>query len=404
MLGLSAGHSVQHFYDTGLLLLLPHIKAAMGLSDPAMGAIVSVRAAANGLTNIPAGIMADVFRRRVGLMLAASMSCLTLGYLFIGLAPRYWLVLLAITVAGVGTSLWHPPAFSTLSARYPDRRGLAMALNFSGGAAGDAIAPLTIGLLLGGVSFWGLNWGGFGWRTVALLHVGPSAVTGLALFTFLKSGGAAAPRQVDLRQYASSALSLLKSAPVMGMMVLFALRGMVQQSFNVYLVLYLEEQLGYSDLVAGLHISLLMLLGVLASPVMGRISDRTGRRRVIFTAMLMASALMFCFVFAKLGAPLVILLALLGTVVFPVGSIMSAAALDAAPERVQGSAIAVLFSGGMLIGGIAPYLAGFINQSSGFQGVAVFAGSTAACAALLALIVPFSTRRDSSRPRSEGRR
>ena len=396
MFGLSAGHSIQHFYDAGLLLLLPHIKTSMGLSDPAMGAIVSVRAAANGITNVPAGILADMFRQRVALMLTASMSCLTLGYLFIGLAPRYWLVLLAISVAGVGTSMWHPPAFSTLSARYPERRGLAMAVNFSGGAVGDAVAPLVIGLLLGGISFWGLNWGGFGWRTVALLHVGPSAATGLALLAFLRSGAVAAPSQASFGQYVASALSLLKNTSVLGMMLLFALRGITQQSFNVFLVLYLEDRLGYSDLVTGLHISLLTLLGVLASPVMGRISDRSGRRPVIFVATLMVGTLIFCFPLAGSGIPLVLLLALLGAVAFPVGSIISAAALDAAPVGIQGSTIAILFTGGMVIGGVAPFLAGFINQSVGFEGVVWFAGSASTLGALLTLVLPFGRRTEMS--------
>ena len=392
MFGLSAGHSIQHFYQIGLLLLLPHIKEAMSLSDPAMGAIVTVRSAASGVVNVPAGIMADMFRSRVALMLTASMLCLTLGYLFVGLAPNYWMILAAITVAGAGTSMWHAPSFSTLSARYPDRRGLAMALHRSGGSIGDTIAPAVVGILLGGISFWGLNWGGFGWRTVALLHVGPSAVTGLGVLAFFKSGAVAAPRQASFGQYVSSVLPLLRSASVMGMVFLSAMRGMAHQSFNIYLVLYLEDELGYSDFVTGLHISLLTLLGVLACPVMGVVSDRVGRRRVIFVAMVMIAGLIYSFVFAKSGIPVVVLLGLLGAVIFSVSSVISAATLDAVPEGVEGSTVAILFSGGAIIGGVAPILAGMINQSAGFQGVVWFAGSVAAFGAFLALIIPIGRR------------
>jgi len=397
MFGLSAGHSIQHFYQIGLLLLLPHIKEAMSLSDPAMGAIVTVRSAASGVVNVPAGIMTDMFRRRVALMLTGSMLCLTLGYLFVGLAPHYWMILLAITVAGAGTSMWHAPSFSTLSARYPERRGLAMALHRSGGSIGDTVAPAVVGILLGGVSFWGLNWGGFDWRTVALLHVGPSALTGLGVITLFKSGAVAAPRQVSFGQYVSSVLPLLRSASVMGMVFLSAMRGMAHQSFNIYLVLYLENApedggLGYSDFIAGLHVSLLTLLGVLACPVMGMVSDRAGRRRVIFVAMVMISALIYSFTFASSGIPLVILLALLGAVIFSVSSVISAATLDAVPAGVEGSTVAILFSGGAIIGGIAPILAGLINQSAGFQGVVWFAGSIAAFGAVLALVIPIGRR------------
>jgi len=392
MLGLSAGHSIQHFYQQGLLLLLPHIKEAMFLSDPAMGAIMTLRSAGSGVMNVPAGIMADMFRRRVALLLTASMMCLALGYLFVGLAPSYWLVLLAITVAGAGTSLWHAPSFSTLSARYPDRRGLAFALHRSGGSIGDTVAPVVIGILLGGVSFWGLKWGGFDWRTVALLHAGPSALTGLLVIATFKSGAVAAPVRVSLRHYVASALPLLRSAPVMAMVLISAMRGMAHQSFNVFLVLHLKEQLGYSDLTIGYHISLLTLLGVLGSPVMGLISDRAGRRRVIVLALILVSTLIYCTTFAKAGIPLIIMLALLGSVIFSVSSVISAAALDATPVGVEGSAVAVLFSGGAVIGAAAPWIAGFINQSAGFQGVIWFAGSIAAVGACLALVAPIRDR------------
>ena len=364
----------------------------MALSDPAMGAIVAVRSASSGVMNVPAGIMADMFRSRVALMLTASMVCLALGYLFIGIAPRYWVVLLAITVAGAGTSLWHAPSFSTLSARYPDRRGLAFALHRSGGSIGDTVAPAIVGILLGGISFWGLNWGGFDWQTVAILHVGPAALTGLAVLTLFKSGGVAAPRQASFGQYVSSVLPLLKSASVMGMVLLSAMRGMAHQSFNIYLVLYLEDHLGYSDFVAGLHISLLTLLGVLASPVMGVVSDRTGRRKVIFVSMVMITLLIYSFTFASSGIPLVILLGLLGAVIFSVSSVISAATLDVVPEGVEGSAVAILFSGGAVIGAVGPILAGIINQAAGFQGVVWFAGSIAAFGAILALIIPIGRR------------
>jgi len=141
---------------------------------------------------------------------------------------------------------------------------------------------------------------------------------------------------------------------------------------------------------------------VLSCPFMGAISDRVGRRRVIVVAMVMVSALIFCFVFAKSGIPLVILLGLLGAVIFSVSSVISAAALDAVPRGVEGSAVALLFSGGAVIGGIAPYLAGFINESAGFQGVVWFAGSIAAVGAVLALILPIGKRVVSGKAASSG--
>ena len=126
LIGLSAGHAVKHFYQQGIIVLLPHLKEGLGLSDVAVGGIEGARSAAMGAMNVPAGILTDMYRRQVGLMLTASMMCLTVGYMAIGLAPNYLLILVAVTVAGAGTSLWHAPAFSTSGGQIPAPQGFCI--------------------------------------------------------------------------------------------------------------------------------------------------------------------------------------------------------------------------------------------------------------------------------------
>ena len=209
MVGLSAGHGVKHFYQQTLLLLLPHIKETLLLSDVAAGGIIGARAAAMGAMNIPAGVLTDMFRSRIAIMLAGSMTCLAIGYAAIGLASNYWLILFAVAIAGAGTSMWHAPAFTELAVRYPERRAFAIAAHRSGGSVGDSSAPFLIGVLLGGISLAGLEWGGLGWRTVALLHVGPAVVTGVVILLRFKSAGAGAQARVRLRDYLGSARPLV---------------------------------------------------------------------------------------------------------------------------------------------------------------------------------------------------
>ena len=213
MVGLSAGHGVKHFYQQTLLLLLPHIKETLLLSDVAAGGIIGARAAAMGAMNIPAGVLTDMFRSRIAIMLAGSMTCLAIGYAAIGLASNYWLILLAVAIAGAGTSMWHAPAFTELAVRYPERRAFAIAAHRSGGSVGDSSAPFLIGVLLGGVSLAGLEWGGLGWRTVALLHVGPAVVTGVVILLRFKSAGAGAQARVRLRDYLGSARPCSATGP-----------------------------------------------------------------------------------------------------------------------------------------------------------------------------------------------
>ncbi|MCI0852524.1 MAG: MFS transporter, partial [Chloroflexi bacterium] len=126
MYGLSAGHGVKHFGQGALLIMIPSIKATFGLSDIAIGGIWSAQSISSGVANIPAGILTDMFRKKVAWILFASMMMVGAGYILISISPFYWVLLVGVVIIGFGTSMWHAPAFGTLAARYPRRRGFAM--------------------------------------------------------------------------------------------------------------------------------------------------------------------------------------------------------------------------------------------------------------------------------------
>ena len=115
MIGLAAGHGVKHFYSQAFLLLIPSVKTYLGLSDVEVGLIGTTRTISGAAVNIPAGILADMWRSKVALMLTASLASLALGYFVIGAAPSYWLLLLGVAITGAGASMWHAPAFGTLA-------------------------------------------------------------------------------------------------------------------------------------------------------------------------------------------------------------------------------------------------------------------------------------------------
>ena len=70
----------------------------------------------------------------------------------------------------IGASLWHAPAFSILSNRYPDRKAYALGVHISGASAGNSLGPLLGGLLLGGISLGAFNWGGLGWKSICFIR------------------------------------------------------------------------------------------------------------------------------------------------------------------------------------------------------------------------------------------
>jgi FSR family fosmidomycin resistance protein-like MFS transporter len=392
MYGLSAGHGIKHFGQGALLVMIPSIRATLGLSDVAIGGISSAQSISSGVANIPAGILTDMFRKKIAWILFASMMMVGTGYILISISPVYWALLIGVSIVGFGTSMWHAPAFGTLAARYPDRRGFAMAAHLTGAQIGNTTSPLIIGFLLAGtVGSW-VVFGGIEWRWIAAFISVPMVLTALIVIAKFKTAGVESTGKVTLAEYFGSAKKLLTNPGVLGMALLGALRGAIHNSFQVFLVIYMREELDYSDTYVGVHVALITMAGILSTPIMGNLSDRVGRRPVISFAMTAMTVLIFLFLQFDSGLAMTALIAVLGLFFFSVMPIINAAAMDMIDKGSEGSGTALMFSGGSIIGALTPIAAGFINQENGFHGVIIFAGIIAAIGATLSLILPMKAK------------
>ncbi len=396
MYGLSAGHGIKHFGQGALLIMIPSIRATLGLSDVAIGGISSAQSISSGIANIPAGILTDMFRKKVAWILFASMIMVGSGYLLISISPVYWVLLVGVVIVGFGTSMWHAPAFGTLAARYPRRRGFAMAAHLTGAQVGNTTSPLIVGFLLAGTIGSWVVFGGIEWRWLAAFISVPMILTALVVVSRFKTAGAESTGSITLGAYFASAKRLLSNRGVLGMALLGAMRGAVHNSFQVFLVIYMREELGYSNTYVGLHIALITMAGIISTPIMGNLSDRVGRRPVISFAMTAMTVLLFLFLQFDSGIPMMILIAVLGLFFFSVMPIINAAAMDMIDKGSEGSGTALMFAGGSILGSLTPIVAGIINQSNGFQGVVIFAGAMATIGAVLSLILPMAKRESAS--------
>ena len=122
--GLSGSHGLFHTFDQSLVVLLPEIKEAFNLSEIGVGAIAATERAADGLVSAPAGMATDIHRRQWGLILAACMALFGVGWLIIGTAPFFPVLLIGIAVVAVTSSVWHLPATASLSETFPHRLSL----------------------------------------------------------------------------------------------------------------------------------------------------------------------------------------------------------------------------------------------------------------------------------------
>ena len=387
--GLSAGHGVKHFGQGALLVMIPSIKSTLGLSDVGVGGISTVQSISSGIANIPAGILTDMFRKKIAWILFISMIMVGLGYFIIGVSPLYWALLFGVAIIGFGTSLWHAPAFGTLAARYPERRGFAMSAHLTGAQIGNTASPIIIGFLLAGTIGSYVFFSGISWRIIAVCLSIPMITTGLLVIFKFKSAGSESEGNIAIRDYFRSAKTLLNNYSVLGMALLGAMRGAVHTSFQVFLVIYMREVLEYSNTLVGVHVALITMAGIISTPIMGNFSDKLGRRPVISFAMILMTILIF--LFFDSGIMMTFLVGCLGLFFFSVMPIINAAAMDMVDKGSEGSGTALMFTGGSVIGSITPIFAGIINESSGFHGVVIFSGIIALIGATLSLVLPMKS-------------
>ena len=387
MIGISAGHGIKHFGQGALLVMMPFIRSTFAISDVAYGTLFAISSISSGIANVPAGMLADMYRKRVAWLLTISMLMVGAGYFLIGISPWVWLIALSIAVVGFGTSMWHAPAFGTLAARYPKRRGVAMSAHLTGAQIGNTASPAIIGFLLGG-AIGSFEFSGFDWRWVSVGVSVPMFLTALAVLWRFKTAGAEAEHNLDLTEYLASARRLVTNFRVLGLVSLGAFRSAVHTSFQAFMVVYMKETLEMSAFTIGWHVSLLTFAGIVSTPVMGWLSDRVGRKPVIFVAMGLMAALIFLLLPISDGIGFTIVLASLGLFFFSVMPIITAATMDQVERGSEGSATALIFTGGSVVGSLSPILAGKIFETNNFEGIVIYCGLIAAVGAVLALILP----------------
>ncbi len=387
MVGISAGHGIKHFGQGALLVMMPFIRSTFAIGDVAYGTLFAISSISSGIANVPAGMLADMYRKRVAWLLTISMLMVGAGYFLIGISPWVWLIALAIAVVGFGTSMWHAPAFGTLAARYPKRRGVAMSAHLTGAQIGNTASPAIIGFLLGG-AIGSFEFSGFDWRWVSVGVSVPMFLTAFAVLWRFKTAGAEAEHNLDLTEYLASARRLLTNFRVLGLVSLGAFRSAVHTSFQAFIVVYMKESLEMSAFTIGWHVSLLTFAGIVSTPVMGWLSDRIGRKPVIFVAMASMAALVFLLLPISDGIGFTIVLGSLGLFFFSVMPIITAATMDQVERGSEGSATALIFTGGSVVGSLSPILAGKIFETNDFEGIVIYCGVIAAVGAVLALILP----------------
>jgi MFS family permease len=304
------------------------------------------------------------------------------------LTHNFWMLLVCVTLVGIGNNLWHPAAIPTLAHRYPKRKGLVLSFHGMGGNLGEALAPLVVGALLA--------W--FSWRTVVVINVVPGFV--MAAMILLMLGALTMVRTAEdgsintatgswnAKKYLHDFASLLRNRGLMLVSFSSACRTMTQVGLLTFLPVYLAYELNYSPFVVGICLTVLQVAGFIAAPIAGHLSDKMGRKRVVISSMLLTGVTIMGMALAGKSLMFVLFIALVGFFLYAMRPVLQAWAVESTPQHLAGTGVGLQFGIQGLGASIAPALFGMIADAYDIYTGFFFLAGTIIFANVLVFFMP----------------
>jgi MFS family permease len=361
---ITGGHFFIHWFQQLFPVVIPSIKAGLGLDDVQVGALNSARQFAQGSCDFPVGMLSDALVRHRGLILASALVSMGAGYFLMGSAPVLFWALVGAGLVGLGTSLWHPTAAASLSNKFPERRATALSVHGIGATVSDTLTPLGVGFLLVMLP----------WQTVLRLQLVPGLILGYivwrALVVFFADAPARRWRAAEFRDV----YALGKNPAFLGVCAATALLQMGRLSVITFLPIYIQEHLGYSPFGVGVYIALLHAMGSVSQPVLGHLSDRYGRKAVLMPSFIAMGILCLLLAVAAPGLQLGLVVSAIGLFFYTLINITNAATLDVAGDHIQGSSFGLTSLVNQVVVFPTPLIAGYLVERQGILSAFWLAG------------------------------
>lgn len=362
---ITSAHLANDFYMMILPPLLPLLMPLLKLSYFLAGTLISLMLGASFVASPLVGYLADARRCRRSI-LSLGFLMYGLGLLLLGLINTTLELALICILLGVAQAAYHPQAVTLISASSRGSKGKALGIHGVGGSLGHFIAPLAVGYLFSvadlrnGLAFLGLL----------------SILIGAALRLALK----------EPRVFKAGKLAKTFTLNLILLTAVSSLRDVVYRSFTSFLPSFFVAQ-GRTLLAAGALTSLMLVVGIVAQPLGGWLSDKFGRK-VTFNASLAVLTLSLLGFSAFEGAWRLAFLPLIGLGVFFTFPVALIYASELAGGGGAGASVGFMFGTSQLIASTGPALMGWTIDAYGFEASFHLMVGAALAAFVLSLTLP----------------
>lgn len=351
LLSLSFCHLLNDLIQSLIPALYPLLKAEFDLDFVQIGLITLAFQLTASLLQPTVGFYTD--KRPQPYSLALGMGSTLIGLLLLSVANTYTVVLIAAALIGTGSAIFHPEASRVARMASGGRYGTAQALFQVGGNAGQAIGPLLAAFIV-----LPYGQGAIAWVSMAAL-IAMAFLTrvgmwyGANLRPSIKTvQHSTAAREADLPR--TRVLFLITI-----LMVLLFSKNVYTASLTSFFTFYLIEHFDLSIQAAQIQLFIFMTAIAVGTLVGGALTDRIGRRPMIWISILGVLPFTMAMPYADLfwTGVLTILIGLLTASAFPAVLVYAHEVMPGRVGLVSGMFFGFAFGlgglGAAVMGGIA---------------------------------------------------
>jgi MFS family permease len=380
---ISLAHFVSHYYILLLPPLFIFVRDEFGVSYTELGLALTVFNVVTVALQTAAGFLVDRIGAR--LILIGGLVLSGLSAAAAGLAPSFWLLVVAFGLSGLANTVYHPCNYAILSKRVsPERVSHAFSIHTFAGFLGTAATPATL-LILQAL---------FGWRAAFIA----SAIPGLIVAAILATQRATL---FEIRAEKSdkpaagqewSGWRLLLSLPILRNLVFFALIAVIGSGISNYTLVALHALYGTPLSLANAALTGFLLLSAGGVLIGGFVAARVHRHGLVAAAGLVVSGLLTaCVALYDLGTAFIV--AVMSLSGFFHGLIQPARDMlvrEVTPPGSFGKVFGFVTTGFNIGGIVAPLIYGALMDHGSPGGVFLLA---AACSLIaVATVNPFKRR------------
>ena len=351
---------ISHFLNDMIQSIIPSIypiiKDKFDFSFAQIGIITLMFQMASSILQPFTGLYADKHPRPYALSVG---MCFTLiGLLMLAFSENYLLILLSVSIVGLGSSVFHPTASRVAQLASGGRKSLAQSIFQVGGNGGSAIGPLLAALIILPFGQHAISWFALAALLAALIMIRLGAWYKARLVYVVTHPQKNITQNNDISKRAKYGALLI-------LVLLIFSKYFYTSCITSYFTFFLIDKFGISVQTSQLCLFVFLAAFAIGTVAGGMLGDKFGRKYVIWFSILGSAPFALIMPFANLFWTLVCTF-LSGLIIASAFSSIVVYATDLMPDKV--GLIAGIFFGLMFgLGGLGSAFFGWLADKTSIE-------------------------------------